>query len=328
MNPTPGDVHVNQPLTNISIAFLQNASNFVSSRVFPNIPVSKQADRYYTYDRGDFNRDEMELRAPSSESAGGGYKLDNTPSYYAPVYAFHKDIPDQVRANADAVLSPDREATAFVTHKALIKREKLWVSKYFNTGIWSFNRTGVAGSPGASEVKQWNDATSTPIANVRAMKRAIAESTGFEPNKLVVGRPVYDALIDHPEIVDRIKYGQTAGAPAMSSAQVLAQLFDVGEVLVMNAIENTGKEGQSNSHSFIGGKAALLCYAAPAPGLMTPSAGYTFSWNGLLGSGAEGNRISSFRMEHLKSDRVEIEMAFDQKLISADLGAFWTTVVA
>lgn len=328
MNPTPGDVHVNQPLTNISIAFLQNASNFVSSRVFPNIPVSKQADRYYTYDRGDFNRDEMELRAPSSESAGGGYKLDNTPSYYAPVYAFHKDIPDQVRANADAVLSPDREATAFVTHKALIKREKMWVSKYFNTGIWSFNRTGVAGSPGASEVKQWNDTTSTPIANVRAMKRAIAESTGFEPNKLVVGRPVYDALIDHPEIVDRIKYGQTAGAPAMSSAQVLAQLFDVGEVLVMNAIENTGKEGQSNSHSFIGGKAALLCYAAPAPGLMTPSAGYTFSWNGLLGSGAEGNRISTFRMEHLKSDRVEIEMSFDQKLISADLGAFWTTVVA
>ena len=30
MGPTAGDVHVNQPLTQISIAFLQNAANFVA----------------------------------------------------------------------------------------------------------------------------------------------------------------------------------------------------------------------------------------------------------------------------------------------------------
>ena len=122
MNPTPGDVHVNQPLTNISIAFLQNANNFVATRVFPNIPVSKQSDRYYVYDRGEFNRDEMKERAPATESAGGGYSLDNTPTYFATQYSFHRDIPDQVRANADSVLNPDREATAYVTHKALIRR--------------------------------------------------------------------------------------------------------------------------------------------------------------------------------------------------------------
>ncbi|MFN9111239.1 MAG: hypothetical protein ACK5XN_14350, partial [Bacteroidota bacterium] len=80
MTPTPGDVHVNAPLTNISIAFLQNAANFVATRVFPNIPVQKQSDRYYVYERGDFNRDEMQLRAPATASAGGGYTLDNTPT--------------------------------------------------------------------------------------------------------------------------------------------------------------------------------------------------------------------------------------------------------
>ena len=65
MQPTPSDVHVNAPLTQISIAFLQNASDFIATRVFPNIPVSKQSDRYYTYERGDFNRDEMAERAPA-----------------------------------------------------------------------------------------------------------------------------------------------------------------------------------------------------------------------------------------------------------------------
>lgn len=328
MQPTPGDVHVNAPLTNVSIAFLQNASNFVAARVFPNIPVSKQSDRYYTYDRGDFNRDEMRERAPSTESAGGGYTLDNTPTYYAPVYAFHKDIPDEVRSNADAVLNPDREATAFVTHKALIKREKIFVARFFQGGLWTNDYDGVASNPSSGQVLQWSDANSTPIENVRLAKRTIAQSTGFEPNKLVLGRAVYDALLDHPDIIDRVKYGQTAGAPAQANLNVLATLFGVDEILVMNAIENTAAEGAAAAHSFIGGKKALLCYSTPSPGLMTPTAGYTFSWTGLLGSGAEGNRIRSFRMEHIKSDRVEIEMAFDSKLVSADLGFFFDSIVA
>lgn len=328
MTPTPGDVHVNTPLTNISIAFLQNATNFVATRVFPNIPVTKQSDRYYTYDRGDFNRDEMEERAPGTESAGSGYKLDNTPTYYAPVYAIHKDIPDQVRSNADSVLSVDREATNFLTHKALIRREKLFVSKFFTTGVWGTDITGVSGAPSAGQAKQWNDSTSTPIENVRDAKRTILQSTGFEPNKLVLGRAVYDKLVDHPAVIDRIKYGNTPGGPARGTLALLAQLFEVDEVLVMNAIENTAKEGQTNSHSFIGGKHAMLVYSTPAPGLMTPTGGYTFSWTGYMGAGSEGNRISSFRMEHLRSDRVEIEMAFDMKLVSADLGVFWNGIVA
>jgi hypothetical protein len=33
-------------------------------------------------------------------------------------------------------------------------------------------------------------------------------------------------------------------------------------------------------------------------------------------------------MEQLGSDRVEIDMCYDQKLVSADLGFFWNTVVA
>ena len=327
MNPTPGDVHVNAPLTNISIAFLQSASNFVATRVFPNIPVQKQSDRYYVYDRGDFNRDEMQLRAPGTASAGGGYSLDNTPTYFANRYSFHKDIPDEVRANADAVLAPDREATEFVTHKALIKREKLFTNTYFKTGVWTNERAGVTGTPSGSQFKKWNDAASTPIEDVRAGKRTIAQSTGFEPNKLVVGRAVYDALLDHPEIIDRLKYGQTAGAPAQASQQALASLFGVDEILVMNAIENTAAEGASSSHSFIGGNNALLTYSTRSPGLMTPTAGYTFSWTGLLGAGNDGNRIRSFRMEDLGSDRIEIDMCFDMKLVSGDLGQFWKDAI-
>jgi hypothetical protein len=328
MQPTPGDVHVNAPLTNISVAFIQSAADFVASRVFPNIPVSKQSDRYYTYNRGDFNRDEMELRAPGTESAGSGYSLDNTPTYFADRYSVHKDIPDEVRANADAALNPDREATVFVTTKALIKREKLFVGRYFKSGVWGTDIAGVAATPGAGEVLRWSDGNSDPIKHVRDAKRTIRQSTGFEPNKLVLGRAVYDALMDHPDIIDRVKYGQTAGAPAKGSLNALSTLFEIEEILVMNSIENTAKEGQTAAHSFIGGKHAMLCHSAGSPGLMTPTAGYTFSWTGLMGNGIEGNRIRQFRLEREGVDRVEIDMCFDLKVVAPELGYFFNGIVA
>jgi hypothetical protein len=158
----------------------------------------------------------------------------------------------------------------------------------------------------------------------------ILERTGFEANTLVMGYRVWQILRNHPDVIDRIKYSGGVGSdrPARVSISALQQLFDIERIMVMMGVENTAKEGDTTSHSFIGGKHALLCHAAPNPGIMTPSAGYTFSWNGYLGAGAEGNRIKRFRMENKTSDRVEIEMAFDQKLVAADLGHFFKTAVA
>jgi hypothetical protein len=327
MNPTPGDVHVNAPLTNISVAMMQSASNFIGVRAFPNVPVMKQSDRYYTFDRGEFNRDEMQERAPSTESSGGGYKVDNTPTYFCRVYAFHKDIDDQMRANADSALQLDREATQYVTLKALIKREKLWANAYFATGVWTNEKAGAA-TADATHIKFWDNAASTPIEDIRDAKRVVLQSTGFIPNKLVLGRTTYDKLLDHPEIIDRVKYGQTQGAPAKGSLAALATLFEIDEILVSDAIENTAAEGQVAAHSFILGKHALLCYAASSPGLQTPTAGYTFSWNGYMGASAEGTRMKQFRLEQIESDRIEIQMAMACKLVSADLGYFFNGAVS
>lgn len=322
--PTRGDVHVNAPLSNISVAYIQSAANFVASRMFPNIPVLKQSDRYYIYNRGDFNRDEMRVRAPGTESAGSGYDLDNTPTYYCPVWAFHKDVDDQVRSNSDSVLNADRDATIFVTQKALIRRERDFAASAMQPGIWANSKIGVnSGVNPATEFLIWNDANSDPITDIRTAIRTVLESTGFEPNKLVLGKAVYDALVDHPDIIDRVKYGQTPGAPAEVNSSTLAQLFDLQEVLVSKAIYNSANKGAAEVSQFISGNHALLAYVAPNPGIMVPSAGYSFSWNGFLGASAYGSRIKRFRMEHLSSDRIESEMSFDHKIVAPDVGYFF-----
>lgn len=337
ISPSRGDVHINAPLTNVSVAYLQSASNFVAAKVFINIPVTKQSDAFYTYDRGAFNRDEMTERLPGTESAGGSYTIGND-TYYASVRAFHKDIPDQIRNNADSPIQLDREATEYVTHKGLINRETLWASNFFKSGapgdIWSFVLDGAATRSATvnpqndanNDIIFWNDASSTPIEDVRMMKRYVLESTGFKPNVLTFGRFTYDALIDHPDVVGRMDRGQTTG-PAIANREALAALFEVDEILIMDAIQNLAGEGQAVNHSFIGGKHALLSYRPSSAGLLTPAAGYTFSWTGHLGAGNDGMRIKRFRQEAKSSDRVEIEMAYAQKLISPDLGAFFDGVV-
>lgn len=341
IQPGRGDVHVDRPLTNISLAFTQSQTNFVADRVFPNISVGNQSDSYFTYDRGEFNRDEAEERAPGTESAGGTYTISDD-TYFARTRAFHKDIPDQVRSNADAAISLEREATEYVTMKGLIKREVTWVTSYFTPGApgdtWTFDVDGVASGATApasfdptsaanNDVLQWNDASSTPIEDVRRGKRFVQEETGFRPNVLTLSRPVFDVLLDHPDLVGRIDRGQTQGT-AKVMLDTLASLFELDEILVMEAIRNTANKGATNAHSFIGGKHALLSYRPPTPGLMTPSAGYTFSWTGLLGATGNGIRIKRFRMEELESDRVEMQMSYDQKKVSADLGYFFGSIVA
>lgn len=325
--PTAGDVHVNAPLTNISIAYIQGAENFIADRVFPNVPVQKKSDVYYAFDRGEFNRDEMTERAPATESAGGGYTVDNTASYLCRRYSFHKDVDDETRANSDSVLGSDRNATQYVSMKAMIKKEKIFATNYFAGSIWTNDYDGVNSGPTGDQVLQWDDASSTPIEDIRFAKTTILQSTGFEPNTLVIGQEVFDKLIDHPDIVDRVKYGAQSQVSTVDLPELQA-LFKIQRILVMKAIQNTANKGATNSHAFIGGKKALLLYAAPQPGIEVPSAGYTFSWAGLVGAGNMGTRIKKFRMDNKSADRIEIDMAFDQKVVSADLGFFWDTVVA
>jgi hypothetical protein len=324
--PTVSQVHVNRPLTNISIAYIQDAASFVADKVFPVIPVTHKSDTYYTYNRGDFNRDEATERAAGTESKGNGYALGED-SYYCRVYAFHKDIPAEVRANADPALDPDKEATMLVTQKMLIRREKVFASKYMAGGVWTRDYDGVASSPTGSQVIKWSDyGNSDPVQNIQDAATDVQKRSGFIPNTLVLSQDVYNMLKNHPDIIDRIKYsgGVSNDRPAVVSRQAMATVFDVDRILVMGAIENTADEGAAESSNFISAGKALLAYTTSTPGLMTPTAGYIFNWKRYADFGIT---VDKFYMRSKKVDRVEAEMAFDAKLVSADLGAFWDAII-
>lgn len=315
--PTASAVHVDQALTNISTAYIQSADSYVADRVFPVVSVDKSSDKYFKYTKDYWFRSDAKIRGESSESAGSGFGI-TTDSYSCDVWALHKDVSDRIRANADPAIDPDADAARFVANAMMITKEIEWASAYFTTSKWGTDKVG-----GTNFTKWSDEGASDPIEDIKDGRLTILQNTGFLPNKLTLGIEVYEALKKHPLVLERYKYTSAASV----TPQLLAALFDVDEVLVAKAIKNTAAEGATFSGSFILGKNALLSYAPPSPGLMLPSAGYTFAWSGLL-AGAPGLATSRFRMEHLKSDRVETEMAWDQKLVATDLGYFFSAAVA
>lgn len=325
--PIRQQTHIDRALTNISVMYMQDASNFIADKVFPVIGVMKQSDTYFIYERDDFYRDEAAERAPGTESIGSDYDVNVAPPYFCRIWAFHKDVTEAERVNADDPLTPDRDATDYVTTKILLKREFLWASTFFNTGIWGEDFTGSddATDIASKKIMKWDNPLSTPIEDITALSTKMQESTGYRPNTIVMSQHIFDALKNHEELIDRIKYTQAG----FTTKQLMARAFEIDNLYVAGAVRNVKAKGEKGVNEFIMGKHLLLAYVEKRPGLKKPSAGYIFAWKGLKGAGAFGNRVVRIPMPWLGqgTERIEAEAAFDMKQVGKDLGYFISDLV-
>lgn len=312
--PTQSQVHVDAILTQMSVAYMNEMDNFVASKVFPTISVNKQSDKFFTYSQSDFYRDQAQVRSDGTESAGSGYGL-STDSYSSSVWALHKDIGDQVRANSDTPLDPDMDATRFLTHQMMIRQERDWASNYFTTGVW-----GTDSTPSTL----WSATGSDPIGDIQTGINTVLSNTGYLANTLVLSYNAYKTLRNHPDFVDRYKYTSADSI----TPELIGKVLDLPRVMVMKGVYNSAAEGASASYAQIGDKDALLAYVAPSAGLMTASAGYNFVWNGVGGGLGTSVAVSKYRMDWLRADRLEIEAAWDFKVVSSALGYFFSNPVA
>jgi hypothetical protein len=322
---TPSSVHIDQPLTNLTLAYVQSQENFIADKVFPTVGVAKQSDKYYIYDRASMNRSgDVKKLAPRTEVDRIGLALSNS-SYFADVYGLGMDFDEQTLANEDAALEIRAAGAQTLVNRILIDREEKFASTFFAAGVWTGQST---------PANLWSDYTnSTPITDVTTARRAMQlTSGGYKPNTMVVGKEVRDILINHPDILARLNGGATVSNTALVTNAKLAEIFEVENFYVMEAVKNSGAEGLAESNAFIGGKHALLTHTPSSAGLMTPAAGLTFAWNSISGVNNLGVSIESFSDDALKrmqvAEHIQAKLAYDMKVVGADLGYFFNTVVA
>ncbi len=331
---TPSQVHLDQPLTNLTLAYVQDEANFIADKVFPMVEVDKQSDKYYIYNRADFNRSgNRQLLAPRTRPERVGMSLSNS-NYFADVYALATDFDEQTLANEDAALEIRSAGAQMLMHNMLIDREKDFVSNYFSTGVWGTEWDGATNAAAAgTDVVHWDDYTnSTPIVDVTNMRTTIQlKSGGFKPNVMVVGKNVRDKLINNPDILDRLNGGATVTNTALVTNAKLAEIFEVENFYVMEAVENTSAEGVAESNAFIGGDNVFLGYVPSSAGLMTPASGLCFTWNSIPGA-SFGVTVESFTGDFLRvegvAEELHVKHAYDMRVVGSDLGGFFNSVIS
>jgi hypothetical protein len=322
---TPSSVHLDQPLTNLTLAYAQDQSNFIADKVFPVVGVQRQSDKYYIYDRDNMNRTgDVKALAPRTEVQRIGMSVSND-SFYADVYGLGMDFDEQTLANEDAALDIRAAGAQTLVNRLMIHREEQFASTFFGAGIWGTDNT---------PSNLWSDYTnSTPIKDVTNARRTMQlKSGGFKPNTMVVGKEVRDILVNHPDILARLNGGATVTNTALITDAKLAEIFEVENFLVMEAVKNTSVEGVAESNAFIGGDNALLVYTPSSAGLMTPAAGLTFAWNNIPNVNNLGISVESFSDDALKrqqvAEHIQVKMAYDMKVVGSDLGYFFEQVIA
>ncbi len=307
MKPTKADVYVDPVLTNISVAYKNE--DYISEKILPLVKVAKDSGFYFKYDKSKF-RPVNDERALGTRAGRVGYGL--VKDTYGPIieHALEQDVPDEIVEQADNPLEPKFDATENVTERILIAKERSLAVKMADTSVLTQNVT-------LSGTSQWSDyANSNPISDVKTAKQTIHASIFREPNTLVLGKPVFDKLIEHPDIIDRIKYS----ALGVATTDLLARLFGVNNVLVAGAGYNTAKEGQTDAMAYIWGKHAWLLYIEPTPGIRKVSFGYTFY--------TKPRQVESWYEQWVKATIIRVSDSYEQKFVATEAAYLIKNAVA
>lgn len=261
---TQQDVVIDPALSNVSIKFTNDT--FIADQVFPVMPVVKQTGKYYVYDKANLRIDRTERAAGS-----GANEVDfglSTASFSCDDHALKGFVADEIQDQAEAALNPLVDETEMITEKLLLDRENNLATILTDTAQVTQNTT-------LSGTSQWSDySNSSPVTDIRTARTTIHAASFKKPNTLILGKQVFDALCDHPEIIERVKYS----ALGVITAELLARVFQLEKILVGEAGKNTAVEGQTDSLSYVWGKHAVVCYIAPRVGLKTLTLGITFTY--------------------------------------------------
>ena len=318
-------------LTNVALSYFQNSANYKAKAIFPICKVGLSSDIFYKFRKEDLLRDNWQ-RKPQYGSVNPFQVSEETDTYNCKVDQNKMAIDlikttDDKRRQGPGIKDPKQQRAKTMAEQANIHLDRIFASSFFKPGVWNNEWSGVDSSVSGNQFIKFSNDNSEPIKFIDARKTEMQQNTGRTPNVIGMGINVYNALKEHPAIIERIKYSGSNANPAMVNERVLAELFGINKIVVFNAIENTAKMGQAANMDFIcDPDALLLAYATSTPSVEEPSAGYIFTWD-MLG---DGQILPTFTYEGQKgshTEEVEMLMATDMKKTADDLGMFFKTAV-
>lgn len=299
----PRTTYVNPLLTDISVAY--QSKNLIGEQIFPTVQVDTETGVYFVVDKEN-------LRSPADArraDLGRANRVENTmttASYALEERSLETPITDRVMRQYKDPFDPKKNATILVSDKLAILKEK------------EIRATILAsGATGLDENSAWATASTDILGHIRTAKNTVLKGCGNDANVMVIGKPALDALLTNTALIDAIKYTQAVTEEALIVA--LQNYFDIPKVLIGKGVENTAKEGQTDSQDFIWSDEAIVAYVPDAPALETPSAGYLLQLR-------DARYVDEWREDEIKSSFVRANDFYSAVIVDKNAMYIFTDV--
>jgi hypothetical protein len=229
---------------------------------------------------------QMLRQRDTKRSGRGGYGRDNWEfdkfSFATEDYGWEAVMDDREMKIYRDILDQEAISRMRAIDAVCQEYERDCADLVFNTSTW----TGAALTTAVGVA--WSTwATATPIKDINAAINKVRVA-GVRPNSLVINDPVYRDLINCAEVIDRIKYSQTASPDVVKAA--LAGILNLKQVIVADSLKNTANEAATPSISDIWGRYAQVCRVAETDDPREVCIGRTFMYEAENSPGAAGSQ--------------------------------------
>jgi len=305
MAATNRDMHIDVALSNMAMGY--RPEGFIADAIFPTVPVQKQSDLYYVFSRADRTRVERTDRAPGTEARQVNEDIGSG-TFYCKNYALKSSVVLEDKTNADPLL-----LTNLINGKANFLQDKLYLD--WERRIARLVTSGSNVGSYAAVSSGWSGA-GNPLGDINTALDNVHYSNGVKANRIVFGVEAWKSFRRDSNVRNLI-FGTNNGGGYPNMAQVAA-LFDVEQVLVGGAFQNTGEEGVAESLASIWQDNVLVYHAPNAPSIERPSFGYNFRW---AAPGMPNMQVERHPYDpKKKAEEIEIGYYQDEKLTGASYG--------
>lgn len=267
-------------LSNLAMVYYGEPT-YAHRRIFPSVPVALPSGKYFEFEKADLARINTQIKPPYGSVAPAIFGLSEK-SYSCKVYQILIGL-DEIMARPyevlDSAVDPRRVRVKTIIEQISLKQEVEFAQNFFKSGVWSNEWQGAANDNVAQKKFKKFSQSVDPLKFIDDRATEIRRAGRRRPNKLALGLDVFNALKNNPFVLEKIKYSGNAQNPAVVTENVLAQIFGVERVVVLDATYNAAGFGQVEDMQFIcSPKDALLLYAPDQPSIEDASAGMIFSW--------------------------------------------------
>lgn len=289
---------------------VMNRENFIGYRVMPLFDVSLAADTI-----GKIPIEQLLKRATVKRTPTGGYNRIEwkftTDSYATEEYGLEGVI-DQRNARKYQNYFDAEVATARLVHHAVMLEAELRIANaLFSTA--NLTPTNVT--------NEWDDASNaTPIDDVEASVRRVHDATGVWPDSLVVTKSSFRDLRLCDQVLARIAASGAGDKikPNDVTASMLAQVFDLRQVLVADGTYNSADDGQTAVLSPIwSSEYAMVAKLASSNSIEEPCLGRTFHWT--ADGSQQGGTVEAYYSDEARSDVTRVRHDVHEKILYLEM---------